>query len=343
MARCDFANARLGARRSRFLGPTGLRELLTRPSLEARLDLLRASAYGPVVPPPGSGADSIAALERGLAALCQRELLRIAADLEGRLPRRLLRAWLALDEAEALKTVFRGLARAEPVDRILSLAEPTPGLGWDELRALASAPSAAEGVGRLAAARSPFAPAAAGALPGLGRPGGAARLEVALDRVAYERAFEAARGRGEDRRVLARLVALRADLANAATLLKLEGTGLAAELFLPGGRRLPERRFRELAGLPRPDLPAAVSPLLPGPALRAGAAEAMARHPGADHLFRRALELGLRREARRRPLSVAVPLSFLQDRRAEMRRIRLVLRGAEFGLPADDFVTLLEA
>ncbi len=55
------------------------------------------------------------------------------------------------------------------------------------------------------------------------------------------------------------------------------------------------------------------------------------------------MELTLRREARRRPLSVAVPLSFLQDRRAEMRRIRLVLRGTAFGLPADDFVTLLEA
>ncbi len=225
MARCDFANARLAALRSRFLGLSGVRELLARPSLEARLDLLRASTYGPAVPPPGSGGDPVAAVESGLAALHRRELLHIAADLEGRVPRRLLDAWLALDAAEALKTVFRGLARAEPVDRILSLAEPAPGLGWEELRALASASSAAEGVARLAAARSPFAPAAGQALAGLGRPGGAARLEVALDRVGYAWAQRAARGCGEDRRVLSRLVSLRADLANAATLLKLEGTG----------------------------------------------------------------------------------------------------------------------
>ena len=37
MARLDFANARLGARRSRLLGAAGLREVLARPSLEARL------------------------------------------------------------------------------------------------------------------------------------------------------------------------------------------------------------------------------------------------------------------------------------------------------------------
>ena len=342
MPRCDFANARLGARRSRLLGPSGLRDLLTRASLEARLDLLRASGYGPAVPPPGVAADLLAAVERGLATLHRREILRIAADLEGRVPRRLFHAWLALDEAEALKTVFRGLARNEPADRILSLAEPSPGLGWEQLRALASAPSAAEAVARLAAAGSPFAPAAAEALAGLGRPGGALRLEVAIDRVAYARAQGAARGHGEDRRVLSRLVALRADLTNAATLLKLDGTGDAAELFVPGGERLRRRRFLELAGLPRRERLPALPSLVP-PGIRAEAAAALGHHLGAEHVLRRALERAVRREARDRPLSVAVPLSFLQDRRAEMRRIRLVLRGTEFGLPADDLVMLLEA
>jgi vacuolar-type H+-ATPase subunit C/Vma6 len=41
-------------------------------------------------------------------------------------------------------------------------------------------------------------------------------------------------------------------------------------------------------------------------------------------------------------LSLAVPLAFVLARQAEVRQIRLVLRGAEFGLPADQLLTLLE-
>ncbi len=44
MARCDFAAGRIGALRSRLLGPRGLRELVARADLAARLELVRQSA-----------------------------------------------------------------------------------------------------------------------------------------------------------------------------------------------------------------------------------------------------------------------------------------------------------
>ena len=49
-------------------------------------------------------------------------------------------------------------------------------------------------------------------------------------------------------------------------------------------------------------------------------------------------------DARRRvhPLSLAVPLAFVLERQAEIRQIRLVLRGAEFGLPADELLARVE-
>lgn len=60
-------------------------------------------------------------------------------------------------------------------------------------------------------------------------------------------------------------------------------------------------------------------------------------------MLHRTLAEAIRREASRNPLSLAVPLSYILDRRAEIQRIRLVLRGAEFGLPAADLVELVEA
>jgi vacuolar-type H+-ATPase subunit C/Vma6 len=50
----------------------------------------------------------------------------------------------------------------------------------------------------------------------------------------------------------------------------------------------------------------------------------------------------MRWAARVHPLSIAVPLAFVLERQAEVRQIRLVLRGAEFGLPAEELLALME-
>lgn len=54
------------------------------------------------------------------------------------------------------------------------------------------------------------------------------------------------------------------------------------------------------------------------------------------------LREAIRREARVHPLSLAVPLASILERQAEVRRIRLVLRGAEFGLSADELLDPME-
>ena len=51
----------------------------------------------------------------------------------------------------------------------------------------------------------------------------------------------------------------------------------------------------------------------------------------------------LRREARVRPLSLAVPLAYLAERRAEARIVAITLRGAELGLPAEEILEMAEA
>jgi hypothetical protein len=38
-----------------------------------------------------------------------------------------------------------------------------------------------------------------------------------------------------------------------------------------------------------------------------------------------------------------VPLAYLAERRAEVRRVALSLRGAQLGLPGDELLSLVEA
>jgi V/A-type H+-transporting ATPase subunit C len=187
---------------------------------------------------------------------------------------------------------------------------------------------------------NPFAVALQEALAGFGESGVLA-LEVALDRKAFAEAFTVARIGGEDGRILRSLFETWVDLTNIATLLKVAEPAQAAEFLLPGGAHTSEERHRDLASLPRTALPDVLDAWAAPLVGRAGIPK-LASPPQADLLLSRALARGMRRLARAQPLSIAVPLSFVLDRQAEVRRIELVLRGTDFGLPAEELLELLE-
>jgi V/A-type H+-transporting ATPase subunit C len=339
VARLDFANARTRARSSRLAGARALRELLARPSLPARLELVRALPAGAAVPAE-PGADPVAAAERGLRDGLRREALALVEAAEGRRPRRLLLAFLALDEATAVKAVLRGVARGAALDRTLAAAPPVPALPDEALRVAAASSSLEGALEALAAAGSPVAAAAREALPRVAEEG-LLPLELAADRAALARAAAACRRGGEDGAVLARHVADRADARNAATLLALAGARPAVEPWVPGGRRWDEPALALLAGAgPHPPLEAARAAVARAFGLAAGD---LATPWAADRALARACATALAREARARPLSLAVPLAYLAARREEVRRLALALRGAELGLPAEELLDLVEA
>jgi hypothetical protein len=126
-----------------------------------------------------------------------------------------------------------------------------------------------------------------------------------------------------------------------ATLLKLAGAP-APELFLEGGALLSRARFDQLGALRSAALRDALA--ASGRRCLGGDAAAELAVPWrADRLLERALQRRMHREARAAPLSLAVPISFALDRRAELRRIRLLLRAEELGLPLDEIPELAEA
>jgi V/A-type H+-transporting ATPase subunit C len=336
VARLDFANARIGARRSRLLGASGLRDVLARTTLEARLEPI-ARAFGrAIVPELARGADPLGAIEATLQAVIRDEAVSILASVEGGAARRLLGAFLEVDAARAVKAILRGVAAGATLDRITAVAPPTPELDAERIRALAAATTVEAVADALEAAGSALAPALRAALPQrAGR--GLLPLEVALDRAAAERALEAARAPREDARILRAHLRDRIDARNAETLLVMRGAPAGADLFVAGGRRLDEPEFLRLAAGDGGALEAGLAARFPG------ADAALARPWSADRALEGALLAPLRREARVHPLSLAVPLLYLSERRAEARRIALVLRGAALGLPGDEILDLAGA
>jgi V/A-type H+/Na+-transporting ATPase subunit C len=334
VARLDYANARLGARRGRLLGAAGLRGLLACGSLEARVAFLRGRALCDGLA-ADLGADPLARVEAALRDAWRAEAEGVASDAEGARARRLLAAFLGLDEALAVKAVLRGVAQGLPPDRTLAAAVPVPGLGQEALRAAASAVGIEAALDALAEAGCALVPAVRAALP-LPDGAGLLPLEIAADRAALARASAACRG-GEDGALLRAHVQDRADVRNAETLLALAGAPPAGDLFVPGGRRLGAAEFAALAGAPAAQVRAAIAG-----AFRVREAE-LAAPWSAQEALDRAIAAPLRRDARRRPLSLAVPLSYLSDRLAEVRRAAIVLRGAALGVDGAELLDLVEA
>lgn len=331
MARLDYANARLGARRAGLVGAADLRGLLARPSLPEQLAALRALPLGRSLPAE-LGADPLAEIEAALRDGWQREAAALLDDAEGYGARALLEAFLGLDDAGAVKAVLRAVARRLPVRA--AAVPPAATVPPGALRAAAAAETLEAAVAALAVAGYPLAAPLRQALPVA--PGGSLLLlEITADRAAVERARGACR-RDEDGEVLREHVEDRVDVRNAETLLALAGAGTTADAFVPGGRRLSAAEFRRAAGRPQEAVRAVVGRLLASEA-------ALATPWAADRAFERAVAASIRRAARRRPLSIAVPLAYLADRRAEVRRVSLLLRGAALGLPADELLDLAEA
>jgi V/A-type H+-transporting ATPase subunit C len=344
-AGCDYANARVHAMRSRLLGRAGIAALLAEPGLAGRVEFLKRTDYGEAIAAHlGGEADPLAAAERGLRARLMDDLEKIDRFLAGERPRALFRSILAFEDGWAIKTVLRGVAAGEASERMFLLLAPTPELDHAALEELVRQREVKAVVDLLATWRSPYAGALVDGLAAYAHRRDLLHLEVPLDRLLFSRALAAARRDGEDGRMLRAFLETHIDLVNAATLLELAGHGEADEFFIAGGRFIGPHRYRQYARLDAAALREALARegrLLAVAGLRALAA--LGDPAAADQLLHRALGEAMRREASRNPLSLAVPLLFVLDRRAEIQRIRLVLRGAEFGLPAAELLDLVEA
>ncbi len=349
MARLDHVNARVGARRARLIGAGGLRELLVRPTLAARIELLVSRGRLTGLPevegtaPAGTEAVArleesrlIAAVEAALRAGVRADEERLLDEVEGARARRLLEAAVGLQEARAIKGLLRGTAHGVPPDRLIALVPPTRRLPEDRVRRLAEAASPGAFAALLAEAGSPYAEPIRAGLRERDRVGLLA-AEVAIDRVGFAEVAAASGRGGEDAAALNAWLSGQVDTRNANTLLALGAAVTSLPLFLPGGRRIPADAFGRLARGSAEARRSAAAALVPCAPDRLG-------DPSAAELLLASAEVRrLTLAARRQPLSLAVPLAWIEARRDEIRRIAVVLRGAALGLPGDAILGMVEA
>jgi vacuolar-type H+-ATPase subunit C/Vma6 len=330
--------ARLGGARSALLGADGLADVLGRATAEERLAALRASLWS-------AAADAAwpAAADASLGDAARREAVRLLRDLPAA-AKRLVGAFLLPDDARAVRGALRAVAKALPPEHAASLLDPTPALSRQMLQGLAACPDATAAAALLARLGSPLAPALRETEPDLRKAGAMLAAELALDRTAAAVAAGTARGPGDDRSVLRRLVSARADSAAASELLALAGEPGREAFPVAGGERIPPAEARRLSELPPGARPAALArrlaDLLGDPDT---AAPFLSRPAAADHVLGRGLARFARRMARRAPLTVAVPCAFLVELGEELRRVRLVLHATAEGFPPAALAELLEA
>lgn len=340
---CDYANARISARRAQLLGPAGLREVAMRTGLEDQLEVLRRSLWGRALGNERSDAPrDVAGVERALA----REESTQRAEIEQFVrvdAREALRALLLPDAVSALAILLRGVARGEEADQVLSRHGDIPELPRAVARAVASASDLHGAAAALEAGGSPLAPILRGALPAAKTEPAQLHLEVAMQRAALARARAAAMGAGGERAPLGDALVLQVDHVNAATLLSVETAAHAQDLHLEGGR-LGRAQFARLAALPPAERVAPLAAFVnPGGVAGRVSASDLVRPAAAEQRLAAIRERSLHTAARARPLGLAVPLAWLVAIRCELRRIRVVLRGTAFAVPADELLELVEA
>jgi V/A-type H+-transporting ATPase subunit C len=358
----DYANARVGGMRARLIGKAGILALVSQPSLAARVDVLKTSDYGPtIVTELGRGPLSLAGIERGLRARLTGDCNRIRRYLQGARAGDLLDAFLSFEDGWSIKTILRGITHGEPGGQILSLLAPGPRLDEVALAELANQRGVKGVVDLLASWRSPYAVPLQKAMPDFARQRDLQALERNLDRHLFSEALAIAQKDGENGRILHTIVTTQIDLINAATLLKAGGGPVPDTLLLPGGSLTWTSRSPSAADLAITQTVEVVAVghdhpehrallrrleqfLAPDHQKAAGTEPPASRDPFAiDLAIRAALREVVRQLARTAPLSLAVPIAFILDRQEEVRRIRLALRAAEFGLEPEAFIALLEA
>lgn len=320
-----YVNARVRGMASRLLGPETFQAALGAEDFRGFTAVLAQSPYAGAFEEAQASDSGLRAVDRALAHdfhAITRSMLGFADGA----PRAMIGALLRRYDLEDLKTV----ARAQHAGRDPSeLGEALTGAG--ELRpatleALTAAPDLPAAAQALAVTKHPLAKAFTRAARAYASDGDLLAFEITLDRAYFRLLAEQAES-GDASPLYRDHVRREIDAANLRTALKVAGRDAdPSALFLEGGREIGRDAFLQLAqaGL------AGLSSLQGGTFGAVAEAEDLA---GAERAIRTALDEAARRAALRDPLGIGVVIRYLRSKEAEAAKLRLLARGAFYGVP----------
>lgn len=338
----SYFNARVRALRGALFRKAEY-EPLMRLSVDALIEKLKATEYGPFIEvASGRYADPLEAFSNAfLAGLAESmgQLWKIAPD--GARP--LLKAVFSNWEVFDLKTLIRGLSRGVKRDEIKAVLVPIGEFDMATLNTLLSSKDIPDLVGFLETWGSPYAGVLKPGLREYQRSGRIIEMELCADIRTNKLLLEALSAGFADTRIMRYWLGLKADLQNALTLLKIAGEGYSQEastgFFVEGGLKLKRSNFVKLSGIKgREELLNALKET--GGSVIRNVLDKAGPDP-MEEFAEDAIKERLRALSIIDPLSIALPASYIYMKVREIKNLRLIARGAAFGVPLDELRRLV--
>ncbi len=335
-------NARVRGLRGRILKRPDYEALFGAGNPDEYAERLRGTPYGPYIEVARARhTSSDDAIEAALAANLSEafELLRRVTP-EG--AERFLEALLSGWEVYGIKTIIRGVAGGVKREEILPLLIPVGRLDRAAVKHLLSAKDVDDVISFIETWGLPYAAPLKRGLPEYKKSGSLTGMEAGLDLFFYGHLRGLFKPRGLDEVILMDILALRIDMANFMTLMKLSGEGYAkdaaAAFFIEGGTNITRDEFARLGLINnRDELATAASAVAGGTALGRTIAAADADEMNLlEESFEELLEGRLRKRAVVEPLSVALCASYVQMKAREVKNLRLIGRAKAFAIPDDE-------
>lgn len=341
----SYFNARVAAMRGALFRKSDYEPFMRLESVDALIEKLKATGYGPFIEAASTRyPEALEALSNALVAdLAESlgQLWKISPD--GARP--LLKAVFSNWEVFDLKTLVRGLSRGVKREEIKAVLVPAGEFDMASLNTLLSSKDIPDLVGFLETWGSPYAGVLKPGLREYQRNGRIIEMELGADLRTNRLLMEALSAGFADTRIMRDWLALKADLQNGLTLFKIAGEGYsqeaAAGFFIEGGLKLKRSNFVKLSGLKgKEELLNALKET--GGSVIKKVLEAAGPDPMLIEEFaEEAIKERLKSLSIVDPLSIALPASYIYMKVREIKNLRLIGRGAAFGVPLEELRRLV--
>jgi V/A-type H+-transporting ATPase subunit C len=329
-----YINARVRAMRSRLLPMARLEELLGTATMDAFLQGLATTPYGPDLQEALTRSQGLRAVDEALAHNLRQATRAILGFADGG-ARTLIQVILLRWDLANLRVIARGKHAGRPAEEIVAALLPAGTLGDVVLKEMAGYPDLTALAGTLETLDHPLAAAMARGVAAYTTNRDLMALELHLDRGYAEYGLQQTRGRAGDLTVLRSILQAEIDVANVKTAMKLAGAGGLPEerrlaFYIAGGAVVTQPLFLGLSS----------------PQTRAAAWERLRVHgfpvkelPSDLVAFERELDLYIARKLRARylgdPLGLDIVIGYLAMKSSEVANLRLIARGKLLGLPRE--------
>lgn len=334
-----YFNARVRAMRGELLKRADYEPLMRSTSANGVADRLKSTEYGPYM-------ESALARSTDAREAVSMALMANLSDSFGQLwkiapigARTLLKAVFSNWEVYDLKTLVRGIARNVRRDEIKAALIPAGEFDPASLDTLLTAKDLQDLVAFLDTWGSPYGAALKPGLAVFQRSHRIMEMELGCELHTHRLLLGVLEGGHGGSHIIRSWLALKSDLQNALTLLKISGEGYtpqaATSFFLEGGS-LKRYVFLRLAGIKnKEELSTALKN--EGPAevkrvMEAAGGDPVLLEEAAEHEIKERLRV----LAVADPLSIALPASYIYMKVREVKNLRLIARGADFGIPYEE-------